>query len=103
LIEFFLNLLEDISSIKFFNVQSSCQGMGVDMFLWVLKTKSNDDLEFVHDAVQGVVDSSTTKVKKPKVLPKTTPKPVTIVEVLPKVMVSSSDLPNLTLAPQWQW
>jgi hypothetical protein len=52
------------------------------MFLWVLKTESDDDLEYVHDVAEGIVDSSTTKVKKPKALPKTPPKPTTIAEIL---------------------
>jgi hypothetical protein len=59
--------------------------VGVDMFLWELKIKSDDDFEFVHDAIEGVVDSFTTKVKKPKVLPKTPFKLVVIVEVMLKI------------------
>ncbi len=51
------------------------------MFLWVLKTELDDDLESMHYVAKGIVDSFTRKVKKPKALPKTPPKPTTTAEI----------------------
>jgi hypothetical protein len=79
--------------------------VGVDLFLWVLKTELDDDLEFMHDVVEGVIDSSTTKVKKPKVLPKTPPKLAytTSQHILLKLCRRKwQNLPNQAITLKWQ-
>jgi hypothetical protein len=45
-------------------------GVGVYMYFQVLKIELANNMESTHDVANGVVDSSTTKVKKTHVLPK---------------------------------